>query len=152
MATESVSEHNPKQVTYDRAATKLERAIEGSRRLGLDDVADHYASMSVEDYIAEKGLVLVNPSQIPTTKNQRSENAMSTNLSTLTKTELQHELSDAESMMDAIWNALVDLDEDSSKDDLVDGIFDACELLNEYDADRFPMDDDEEAEANTPED
>ncbi len=63
---------------------------------------------------------------------------------TITKAELQNELSDAESTMDAVWNALVELDEDSSQDDLADGVLTACEILNEYDSERFPIDEDAE--------
>jgi hypothetical protein len=50
-----------KEVTYERAETMWRRAIEGSQRLGLEDVASEYEAMGLDGYIEKKGLRIVNP-------------------------------------------------------------------------------------------
>lgn len=133
-----------KEVTYERAATMLERAIEGSRRLELDDAADRYEDMSVEDYIEEKGLVLTNPAPVLlATQIQKRSTTMTTN-DPRTKDQIIEDEQATLGVADDSWDRLVDLDENSSKEDLLDAIEDVLDMWNEFDTDRFPIDDNEE--------
>jgi hypothetical protein len=132
-----------KEVTYEKAKSMLQRAVEGSRRLGLDDVADEYEEMSVEDYADRKGLVLTNPAPVlPATPIQKRSKTMAND--PRTKDQILEDEEKAVSTGDDTWNELVDLDEDSSKEDLLNSIENVLEMWNEFDPERFPMDDDDE--------
>lgn len=132
-----------KEKTYDQAAAMQQKAVRFLRDVvGDEEKANEIESLSVSDYADRKRLVLTNPAASSIHKSQRSKHIMS--YATLTKPELQSRLEAAESTMDAVWNFLVDLDEDSSQDDLADGALSACEALNEYDSERFPFEDDDE--------
>lgn len=122
----------PKSVTYERAETMWQRAIEGSRRLGLDDVASDYESMGLDGYIEHKGLKITNPTNPQSS--ERSENTMAT---------LREENEELLDLLDTIWNFHVDIDKDSSEADMLEASDKTCDALNEYDSERFPMDGDE---------
>lgn len=130
-----------KEVTYERAATMLTRAIDGSERLGLSDAADRYRSMSVDDYIAEKNLVIVNPAP-PSKSTTRRISTMASN-DTRSKQELAEENEELLGLLDDIWNLHVDLTDSSLKQDLLEASGETCEILNDFDSDRFPFDEDE---------
>ncbi len=144
-----MNKRKSKEVTRERAATMLERAIEGSRHLGLDDVADRYAAMSVDDYAEEKGLVFINPSPTSTATNKakkRSNNIMSETLTDpRTKAEIVEENEEYSDHFDTIWNDFI-LAEDRGEMDAKDALESIAELLNDFDAERFPYNDDEAEE------
>lgn len=50
-------------------------------------------------------------------------------------------------LLDEVWNAHVDIDDASTKADLLAAFLETCEILNEFDDARFPFDTDESAEA-----
>jgi hypothetical protein len=135
-----------KQVTRERASKMLERAVSGSRQLGLDDVADRYAGMDVNDYATEKGLVLTNPAP-QTTPQRRSKKSMANESSTITKADLETENGELLDLLNDIWNELSDVDNTTNKAQAIEAIDSVCEMLNEYDEENFPMESDEEEEA-----
>jgi hypothetical protein len=139
-----------KEVTRERASKMLERAVSGSRQLGLDDVADRYAGMDVDDYATEKGLVLTNP--VPELKKaERSKKPMSNESSTITKADLETENGELLDLLNDIWAELSDLDNTTNKAQFIEAVDNVCELMNDFDAETFPIegdeDDDEEEEA-----
>ncbi len=145
-----MSKTKNKNVTREQAAKRLERAVSGSRQLGLSDVADRYAAMSVDDYISEKGLTLINPAAVKSkSKNSdRRNKAMATESSTMTKAELEQENADQYSTISDVWSALADVDESSTKQQLLDAVDEACQIINEFDSEEFEYEGDEtEAEA-----
>jgi hypothetical protein len=127
----------------------LQRAVEGSRRLGLDDVADEYEEMSVEDYADRKGLVLTNPAPVlsATPKPQRRSKTMALEINdTRTKDQIRENEENLLTLLDDIWNELVDIDDDSSAEDAREAAAAACELMNDFDPERFPFDEEDDQE------
>jgi hypothetical protein len=140
-----MSKRKPKQITRERAATMLERAVEGSRRLGMDDVADRYEDMSVDDYADEKGLRLINPASLfkANKPKKRSTKAMATTTTdTRTKQDLITENDALLSLLDEVWEQHAKCGDKSTKAELLEASNDTCDSLHEYDSDRFPFDDD----------
>jgi hypothetical protein len=134
-----------KEVTREQAARMLERAISGSRQLGLDDVADRYAEMDVDTYVTEKGLVLINPVPQSTPLQERRKTTMANAaLSTITKADLETENGELLDLLNDIWSELADVDSTTNKAQMVAAIDSVCELLNDYDPETFPMEGDEE--------
>jgi hypothetical protein len=138
-----------KNVTREQAAKRLERAVSGSRQLGLDAVADGYAAMSVDDYISKKGLTLINPATAePKSKNSdRRNKAMANESSSVTKSELEQENADQYSTISDVWSPLADVDESSTKQQLLDAIEEACQIIHEFDPEEFQFEDDEQEES-----
>ena len=44
-----------------------------------------------------------------------------------------------EDFLDHVWNRLCEVDDDSSRDEAIEAVDDVCDLFNEYDAERFPL-------------
>jgi hypothetical protein len=144
-----MSKRKPKQITRERAATMLERAVEGSRRLGMDDVAARYEDMSVDDYADEKGLLLINPASLSeaNTPKKRSTKAMATTATDpRTKQDLITENDGLLKLLEEIWELHVPCGDKSTKAELLEASNETCDALHDYDSDRFPFDDDDEDE------
>jgi hypothetical protein len=134
-----------KKVTRERASKMLERAVSGSRQLGLNDIAARYAGMDVDDYVAEKGLVLTNPAP-QTTPQRRSKKSMANESSAITKADLETENGELLDLLNDIWAELADVDNTTNKAQVIDAIDSVCELMNDYDPETFPMEGDDDAD------
>jgi hypothetical protein len=150
-------------VTYEQAETARNRAAIMFRNMGDDEQADFFDAMSVEDYIAHKGLVLANPAaplknpQFTTrSKKEMATATLPADLQGLNKNEIADEVLDAEETLDSIWNETLVTDtpeyEEMSKDEkiealetAIENIVDAC---NSYDEERFPIEEDDETESD----
>lgn len=146
-----------KEVTRERAQTMLDRAREGSRRLGLDDVADRYDGMSLDDYIEEKGLTIVeeNPT-VKITKTTREELTMSVaaepgeglhpDVSGWKRDDLIEEVRGWQETGNEIWALTLAVEDgEMSAEDAVEEI---ASFLNEHDDSAFPLDDESEEEGD----
>jgi hypothetical protein len=145
-----MSSRKPKEATRERVATMLQRAVEGSRRLRLDDVADSYESMTVDDYASLKGIRLINPApaQSKQQHTHKRSKPMAQEVSPyagMTKPELIEELERRDEALDSIWNDGV-IAVDEKETDAEDAVETISDILNDFDADRFPFDDDEDQE------
>jgi hypothetical protein len=137
----------PKQATRERIETMLQRAVEGSDRIGLPDVVDEYEQMSVEEYAERKGIEIVeNPS--PLKPQKRSERKMS-HIDPRTKEEILASEQEALGKLDEIWQVHCEVGDKSTKPELLEASDETCEILNEFDPERFPFDDDEETDEET---
>ncbi len=56
--------------------------------------------------------------------------------------EQQTDLEDADNTISDVWDAFCDIDENSSKEDMLAAIDEACEIINEYDPDNFEIEGD----------
>jgi hypothetical protein len=130
-----------KEKTYEQAAAMQDKAIRFLRNVvGDDEKADEIEALSVEEYADRKGLILSNPAPASeSTSHQRSTSTMA-DQDTRTKDQILDNEDAALSLLDDIWNRLLGLDEDSSQDDLADGVGEVCEMINDFDPERFPMD------------
>lgn len=103
-----------RSLTLDEAETKRQKAVEFLRRIGNDDAADEFDSMSAQDYAAHKGAELINnPTKTRTTMAGRR---------TKSKHELQAELDEANDYIEQLEAKLDDIagivtDEDDEEDD-----------------------------------
>jgi hypothetical protein len=124
-----------KVVTRQRAALMLARAVTGSRRLGLGDVAARYERMDVDEYSRAKGLEMVNPlrsdAKIFLGRKKMSETLPS---DPRTKAEIIGENQEMWALLDDIWGVLVDEESEGAQE--------VCELLSDFDDERFPFDTD----------
>lgn len=41
--------------------------------------------------------------------------------------------------LDKVWNRLAEVDDDSSRDQAIEAVDDVCDIFNELDAERFPL-------------
>jgi len=139
-----------KEATRERIETMLERAVTGSRQLGLDDVADRYADMSVDDYAADRGIAIINPSQ--SRKTTRREKPMP-DIVEIDATELEdleadaEDAATAEEVLASIWEMIVPVGAQTKKDELLSIIDGVADEINAYDPEEFPFDDETDEEA-----
>lgn len=146
-----------KALTYDQIAGRQAQAVNFLRNVtGDDERADEIESMSVEEYGAERGFALANPTPntLPVTSviPVRREKTMAKKTIAELEQEneqLQSELEEAENLIGDIWEELLDLDEDSSQDDLAEGALNVSTMINEFDPDSYPWDEDGEIESSS---
>lgn len=140
----------PKSATLQQLESMLKRAGDGSERLGMPDVAERYRAMTPEEYAEEKGIEIIeNPASKHIISRRREKTMTTTTTDPRTKQQILEENEALLELLDEVWNVHVDLDDSSSKDDLIEASDETCDLLNEYDPERFPMDeDDDEAEGD----
>ncbi len=141
----------PKQATLERIGTMLDRAVTGSRQLGLDDVANRYAEMSIEDYAHEKGISIIeNPARA--TKSKRSdidmENTVEIDAEELENLEAaDDEAADATETLARIWELVVPVSSTTKKDELLTIVDEIAEAINSFDPEEFPFDAEDDADA-----
>lgn len=124
-----------KDKTFDQAAAMQDKAVRFLRDVvGDDEKADEIEALSVEEYASRKGLALINPA----TPSQRSEKHMAQQ----TKADVEAQLETADAVLDDIWAEIIA--NDDGETDEADALENIAEILNEFDADRFPIDDPEE--------
>ncbi len=143
-----------KEKTKQQAAATQDKAVRFLRDVVGDNAkANEIEGLTVSQYAERKGLLLVNPAPKSKPKNVTgSEKKMSANLKEkLVDVEneaddLDGDLQEAHETMDDAWNAIVDCDKSMSKEELLGAIEAACEALNDYDSERFPVDEDASAD------
>lgn len=64
----------------------------------------------------------------------------------MTKAQLEQENADQYSTISDVWAALVDVDESSTKQQLLDAVDEACSIINEFDPEEFSVEDDEDSD------
>jgi hypothetical protein len=133
-----------KEKTIEQAAAMQDKAVRFLRNVvGDDEKADEIEALSVYEYADRKGLILSNPAPASeSTPHQRSNPAMAEQ-DTRTKDQILDDEANVLSLLDDIWNdGIIENDNDRlSAEDALDVI---AELLNEFDPERFPMDEDED--------
>jgi hypothetical protein len=73
---------------------------------------------------------------------------MSNNASSpVTKGQLEVETAEQYSTISDVWAALVDVDESSTKRQLLDAVDEACQIISEFDPEEFSIEDDDDADA-----
>jgi hypothetical protein len=133
-----------KQKTYQQAAAMQRKAVRFLRDVvGDDDKADEIEGLSVDEYVARKRLTLTNPAQT-STHTPRREKTMAEGNDPRTKQEILDSEAELLGILDDIWNLHYDKDEDSGKADLLDASDETCDILNDFDDERFPFDEEEE--------
>jgi len=132
-----------KDKTYQQAEAMQIKAVRFLRDVvGDDEKANEIEELSVSEYAERKGLRLTNPSQKTNSKNERGGDMQDTR----TKTELIEELEAYEGLVSEIWDSIVDVDSDSSKEDLISATDEVADLIHEFDPDSFEFNVDADTE------
>ena len=124
-----------KQVTREQAERKKAQAASLMERIGEEDRADEFDSMSVEDYAEHRGLELVSN---PRRKVRKTVMA--------TKAELQEQL---DSIADVLNEAYTP---ESTREELASAVGDALDIINGEEEEDDDSDTDDEDDDSTPED
>ncbi len=110
--------------------------------------AQSQTAISVAEYADRKGFLVTNPSSKAKPKaTAKAREKMSTATTTTdprTKNELIEENEELHGRIHKIWNVNADITDTSSKKDALAASLETCEILNEFDAERFPFDSDED--------
>jgi hypothetical protein len=137
-----------KEATRERIETMLGRAVSGSRQLGLDDAADRYADMSVDDYADEKGIVIINPLQPRSNGSKTMKNVVEIDEAELEDLEAAEEDADtAEEVLASIWDKITSVGTATKKDELLCTIDEIADEINAYDPEEFAFADEEDEAA-----
>jgi hypothetical protein len=101
-----------KQVTREQAERKKAQAATLMERIGEDDRADEFDSMSVEEYAEHRGLQIANP------RRQERKTKMAT------KTELQETIDDAIDTLNGAYTP------EATREELATAVGEALDILN----------------------
>jgi hypothetical protein len=109
------------------------------RRIGNDDAADDFESMSVDEYIKHAGLTITGN---PNRRRERCLMANGGNGGALTRADLQDQLDQVQEILENAY------DPDSSREDLAAAIGQAIDVLSgeEEDEDEGPDEDDDDSD------
>ena len=132
-----------KDRTYEQAEAMQTKAVRFLRDVvGDDEKANEIEGLSVSEYAERKGLRLTNPSQKLNSKNERGGDMQDTR----TKTELIEELDAYEELVSEIWDSIVDVDSDSSKEDLISATDEVADLVHDFDPEAYQFNEDADTE------
>ena len=102
-----------KEVTYDQAERKKDKAAQFLDRIGQSDRADEFRDMSVDEYADRKKLLIANPKS-----NRRSRMP-----NTDTKVDLQDNIDSAIDTLEQVYAP------ESSREELASAVGDALDIL-----------------------
>jgi hypothetical protein len=104
-----------KQVTFDQAERKRQQAVSFLGRIGSDEAADQFASMTTQEYADHKGL------RIASQSNPKGERQMA---ATTTKADLQDVIDRAIEVLDDAYSP------ETTREDLAGAVGEALDILN----------------------
>jgi hypothetical protein len=135
-----------KDKTYEQAEAMQAKAARFLRDVvGDEDKANEIEGLSVEEYADRKGLRLMNPAPDRTKSQTRSKKTMAANSDPRTKDQILESEQMLLSLLDDIWNEGV-IANDKDEIDAEEAVDVISDLLNEFDADRFPVEEEDEDE------
>lgn len=111
-----------KAMTRSEAESKRQKAVDFLHRIGNDDEADRFDSMTAEDYAAHKGARLVDN---PRTKKRRKK-TMARRRDELEQA--QDDIGEVKSLLQSVYTP------ETGREDLAEAVGKALEVLEDYDA------------------